>query len=343
VTSATARRAAADPTAMGSTTLGLVRLTVYAAFTALLMPLQALAVVTRLPLRTALPLWYHGICTRLLGLDVEVRGAPSTARPTLFVANHASYLDIMVLGAVVPGSFVAKREVRDWPFFGWLARLQRTVFVDRRPSAAQTQRTEIQARLAARENLILFPEGTSSDGNRTLPFKSALFAAAGVGPSAIGRPAATARPPTGEAPPRDAADKTPPRDAADETPPRNAAVGGPAVTVQPVSIACTALDGIPLGRWLRPTYAWYGDMDLASHIWEMVRLGRLTVVVEFHDPVAPGDFSSRKALAEHCRARVADGMSRALSGRDGGPAERRERRRARRARGRARGGARRAA
>jgi len=82
-------------------------------------------------------------------------------------------------------------------------------------------------------------------------------------------------------------------------------------------------------------------MDLASHIWEMVRLGRLTVVVEFHDPVVPADFASRKALAEHCRARVADGMSRALAGHDGDPAERRERRRLRRERARARRRARR--
>ncbi|MEQ8965451.1 MAG: lysophospholipid acyltransferase family protein [Azospirillaceae bacterium] len=296
---------------MGSTLLGVLRLTVYGLFTVVLMPVQAIAVVLRLPLRTALPRWYHRICTRILGLDLEIRGTPSGVRPTLFVANHASYLDIMVLGAIIPGSFVAKREVRDWPFFGWLARLQRTVFVDRRPSAADAQRTEIRSRLAARENLILFPEGTSSDGNRTLPFKSALFAAAGVTPDAVGGGKAAAGP-----------------DPA-------------AVTVQPVSIACTALDGIPLGRWLRPVYAWYGDMDLASHIWEMVRLGRLTVVVEFHDPVAPADFASRKALAEHCRARVADGMSRALAGRDGDPAERRERRRLRRERARARRRARR--
>lgn len=268
------RAAAGPPGRLGSDALGASRLAVYGLFTLVLMPVQALAVALKLPLRTALPLWYHGVCLKILGFDLTVRGTISRDRPTLFVSNHCSYLDITVLGALIPGSFVAKREVGTWPFFGWLAKLQRTVFVDRRPGAARDQRSQIERRLADGDFLILFPEGTSSDGNRVLPFKSALFAAAEVGPE--GRP----------------------------------------VTVQPVSVACTTLDGIPIGRWLRPAYAWYGDMELVSHMWRMVRLGRIGLVVEFHPPVDPRTFGSRKDLARHCRDAVADGMSRALSGRD---------------------------
>ena len=85
--------------------------------------------------------------------------------------------------------------------------------------------------------------------------------------------------------------------------------------LQPISIACTALDGIPLGRGWRRLYAWYGDMDLAPHLWQVTKLGRLTVVVEFHAPVTVADFASRKALAQHCWAVVADGMARANAGR----------------------------
>lgn len=101
------------------------------------------------------------------------------AQPTLYIINHCSYLDIGVLGSLIGGSFVAKAEVAGWPLFGWLARLQRTVFVNRqRRTDTAGQRNEIARRLEIGDSLILFPEGTSSDGNRVLPFKTALFSAA---------------------------------------------------------------------------------------------------------------------------------------------------------------------
>ena len=82
---------------------------------------------------------------------------------------------------MIPGSFIAKSEVARWPFFGWLAKLQRSVFVDRQVRSTATQRDAIGERLAAGDALILFPEGTSGDGNRVLPFKSALFARRATG------------------------------------------------------------------------------------------------------------------------------------------------------------------
>jgi 1-acyl-sn-glycerol-3-phosphate acyltransferase len=92
-----------------------------------------------------------------------------------------SWLDILVLSAVAPVSFVAKREVNGWPFFGSLARLQRTVFVDRtRRHAVGRSHDEMQERLREDDILVLFPEGTSSDGRRVLPFKTSFFGAAGL-------------------------------------------------------------------------------------------------------------------------------------------------------------------
>ncbi len=88
-----------------------------------------------------------------------------------------------------------------------------------------------------------------------------------------------------------------------------------AVTVQPVSIAYTRLDGMPLGRALRPFFAWYGSMSLAPHLWRMLGLGRLEVVVEFHPPTSLAACGSRKALARYCEERVAEGLANALSGR----------------------------
>jgi 1-acyl-sn-glycerol-3-phosphate acyltransferase len=258
---------------LGSPFLGAARLAAYLAFTLALIPVQAVLVATGSRFRDRLPYRYHRICARLLGIALDVVGRPSADRPMLVVSNHSSYLDIVVLGGLVPGSFVAKTEVGAWPFFGLLAKLQRTVFVDRKVRNAAAHRDDMRARIEAGDVLILFPEGTSSDGNRTLPFKTALFSVAGT------------------------------------------RAGDRPVTVQPVSVAATRLDGIPLGRGLRPLYAWYGDMDLVGHLWRMVGLGRLTVRVQFHDPVTVDDFPSRKALGEHCWQVIAGGVAAAVSGR----------------------------
>ncbi|MDR3518657.1 MAG: lysophospholipid acyltransferase family protein [Azospirillaceae bacterium] len=257
----------------GSLILGLFRLIGFGLWTIMMVPVQASALALKLQHHTVIiPRLFHRVCARLLGFRLTVIGTPSTRRPTLYVANHSSYMDVVVLGGLIEGSFVAKTEVAGWPLFGMLAKLQRTVFVARRVRKVAAERDDIKTRLLAGDNLILFPEGTSSDGNRTLPFKSALFSVAST------------------------------------------QINDAPIAVQPISVTCTALDGIPLGWTLRSIYAWYGDMDLAPHIWNMVQLGRLTVVVEFHEPVTLDDFSSRKALAEFCQATIAAGVGRAIAG-----------------------------
>ena len=257
---------------IGSPLLRVSRLALYLCWTLLLMPVQAAGLLLRCRWVATFPCLYHRACCRLLGLRVRPIGAPSDSRPVLFAANHVSYLDITVLGSLLPASFVAKHEVRRWPLFGWLARLQRSVFVDRQVRSTAQQRDSIARRLAAREALILFPEGTSGDGNRILPFKSALFSVAD-------------HPEVGT------------------------------VTVQPVSIAYTRLDGMPIGRHLRPLFAWYGSMAMAPHLWTVLGLGKVEIVVEFHRPTTLADCGSRKALARYCQDRVAQGLAQALSGR----------------------------
>lgn len=258
---------------LGSPLRAAIRLLLYLGFTLLIMPVQAVALMLGLPLAKRLPLWYHRQCCPILGLKVERRGQQSEVHPTLYVSNHVSYFDIMVLGALIEGSFVAKAEVAQWPLFGWLAKLQRSIFVERRSAKVAFYRDEMSERLEAGDSLILFAEGTSGDGNRVLPFKSALFAVAEQRPR--GRP----------------------------------------LSVQPVSVAYTRLDDVPMGRYLRPFFAWYGDMDLASHIWQAAGLGWVTVVVEFHAPVTIEALGSRKVLSDYCHAHVAAGMASALAGR----------------------------
>jgi 1-acyl-sn-glycerol-3-phosphate acyltransferase len=141
-------------------------------------PLQWISVRLRLPSRRWIPLLFHRICARLFGLRVSVRGAPAIERPLLLVANHSSWLDITVLTSIVPVVFVAKSEIAGWPLFGLFAKLQRSVFVDRnrRQATGDVTRT-IGARLAEGDPVVLFGEGKASDGNRVLPFRSALLGA----------------------------------------------------------------------------------------------------------------------------------------------------------------------
>ena len=262
-----------EPTVLQSRITAAARATVYVTFTLALVPVQAFALLLRLPLSRRLPLWYHRICCRLLGIRREVYGRRSRTRPTLFVANHSSYLDIPIYGALIPGSFVAKSEVAEWPLFGLLAKLQRSVFVDRRVRTSHLQATALGRRLEGGDSIILFPEGTSDDGNHILPFKSALLSVAEY------------------------------------------RVQGKPLTVQPVSLTYSRLDGMPIGRHLRPYFAWYGDMDMISHATDLFGLGRLTVTVLFHPTVTIDEFGSRKALAQHCHEQILRSHADSLSGR----------------------------
>lgn len=99
-------------------------------------------------------------------------------RAVLYVSNHVSWADIVVIGSVAPVAFVAKREVASWPLVGVTAKIQRTVFVDRtRRHQAAVAVADIVKRLKDGLSVVLFAEGTSSDGNRVLPFRSALLGA----------------------------------------------------------------------------------------------------------------------------------------------------------------------
>jgi len=142
-------------------------------------PVQLTALALKLPAAGRIPMAFHRGVLRIFGISIVSEGRMRAERPTLFVGNHISYLDIFVIGAVVEGSFVAKAEVATWPVAGFYAKLQRTIFVERsRRAAVGAQRDQLQRRLEEGVNVILFPEGTSHDGARVLPFKSALFAAA---------------------------------------------------------------------------------------------------------------------------------------------------------------------
>lgn len=112
---------------------------------------------------------------KCIGHKLIIKGELSQAAPTLFVANHSSYIDILVLGTFVPARFVAKKEVAKWPIMGWLATNQGTIYIDRSRNAIADGTEKLVEYLDQGESLILFPEGTTSDGCRVLPFGSSFF------------------------------------------------------------------------------------------------------------------------------------------------------------------------
>ena len=228
------------------------------ALTVPLMPVQAVLVRVAPKAARRFPHWYHRKVCRLLGITLKIDGAVAPGA-VLLVSNHTSWLDIPVLSAVAPLSFVAKKEVGGWPFVASLARLQRTVFVDRtKRQAAGEAADEITARLESGDTIVLFAEGTSSDGNRVLPFKTSLFGA--VKPGAGG--------------------------------------GVPvAAFVQTVAVVYTHLYGIPLVRADRPRVGWYGDMEMQSHAWGVLKAGPLTATIRIGAPVPLEHFTDRKDLA----------------------------------------------
>lgn len=251
-------------------------LTAFLALTLPLMPLQAVFVRIWPSAARRFPHWYHRQVCHLLGVRLHIDGAVAPGKPVLLVSNHTSWLDIPVLSAVAPVSFVAKREVGTWPFVSSLARLQRTVFVDRdRKSAAGQSANEIAERLGQGDTVVLFAEGTSSDGNRVLPFLTSLFAAA-------------------------------------KPPPGNNVLPPPEAVVQTLSVVYTKLHGVPLGYADRPSVSWYGDMEMTSHAWKLLQAGPLDVSICIGPPIPLADFADRKALARHSETEVRRNVIRLL-------------------------------
>ncbi|MGA7997936.1 MAG: lysophospholipid acyltransferase family protein, partial [Bradyrhizobium sp.] len=193
----------------------------FLALTLALLPLQLIAILFDLRLQRSIPLLCHRMLCALIGVRIRQVGTRSTASPALILSNHVSWLDISVISALSPVVFVAKSEVARWPVFGWLAKLQRTVFIDRQArhqTGAATRK--IAGRLLGGDAVVLFAEGTSSDGTRVLPFRSALV---GAVHHALGN-------------------------SAHHT----------SIIVQPMSLAYVGFGGVPIGRALRERVAWYG-------------------------------------------------------------------------------------
>ncbi len=214
-----------------------------------------------------LPQLYHRFVCALLGVRITIHGKLPDARPLLIVSNHCSWLDIPVLSAVAPLSFIAKQEVAGWPVVGWLAKLQRTIFVDRtRRNHTGAVNRRMAERLAAGDVMVLFPEGTSSDGNTVLPFRSALIGAIQDSP--------------------EPGEKSAP------------------LLVVPMAITYLRVNGMPMGRQHRPLAAWHGDKELVPHVWRLLKSGTIDVAVALASPIEVTEVGQRKSVAMEAERQV---------------------------------------
>ena len=226
--------------------------------------------------RMDVTMWFHKYCCFLFNIHIHVIGesARQKSRPVIYLCNHMSYLDIIVLGSVIDGCFVAKSEVAKWPGFGFLAKLQKTIFIVRDKAALKESRKAIADAMADDNDIILFPEGTSTDGWDVQQFRAGLLGIFFPDEKGSG---------------------------GDYEVIDNA-------LVQPVAIKHIKTDGISVTKDrqdLRDLYAWYGDMDMAPHLWDFAHTLRTDVEIHMMRPLSTNDFVHRFDIANAAQERVA--------------------------------------
>ncbi len=231
-----------------------------------IIPLQALINALKLPFWGVLPRFFHRLGCIFLGMRVTVIGQPSTGRPTLLVSNHVSWTDIVAIGSVADVTFVAKREVGKWPFVGMMADLQRTIYVDRtRRSDAGRTAEAMGQHMAGNNAVLLFAEGQSDIGTHVLPFRSALIGAA-----------------------------------------QHAMIeaGAKDVMIQPLTIAYTRLQGLPVSRNERSLIAWIKSKSVKQNIREILSGPVKDVTVAFGTPMPLNEGDNRKAVSKAAENQV---------------------------------------
>ncbi len=212
------------------------------------------------------PILAHRALGFALGLKVKQIGKPASDKPTLLVSNHISWLDIPAIGGLVPLSFVAKAEVGRWPVVGFLANLQKTIYVDRQ-KRTDTGRVaeEMGERMSDGRAVVLFAEGTSDIGLHVLPFRSALVGAT------------------------------------------QAAMKNDNLTemyIQPMAIAYTHLNGLPISSAERSKIAWVGDMGIEDNIGDILSSGTKSISVMFGEPILVKKGDDRKLVTKQAEEAV---------------------------------------
>lgn len=238
-------------------------------FTVICIPVQSLFIKLPGSPKINFARFYWRTVARILGVDFRIFGkieeeqkqskVDGKKRPVIYVLNHTSWLDITVAGGLLPAAFVAKEEVGSWPVVSTLCRLGRVLFVSRQRQSTVKEQQTMEKRLEDGGSLILFPEGTSTEGSHLSPFLSSFFV--------LAKPIS-----------------------------KNIAYEIP--IIQPVSVVYDRLGMLPVNRLRRPICSWYGDMELTPHLWDFCKWSGMRASIIFHKPLDPHEFKNRKQLAQ---------------------------------------------
>ena len=234
-----------------------------------LMPLQwVLMRFTRGRTAFVLPRWWFGCLRRALGIRAEVVGTPRDGGGTVFVGNHISHYDIVLLGSQLRARFIAKDDMERWPGMRFVGELGQTLFISRRRRDAANVAANLAAQMRPDHDLVLFAEGTTSSGERVAPFKSSLFSLF-LGPQAAGQ-TWTLQPFT--------------------------------LDIRSVDGRALSMGGD------RDGYAFHSDMEAGAHVRQFLRRSGAVVRVVFHPPIAIPPDVDRKVLAAQVHDIVASGL-----------------------------------
>jgi len=246
-----------------------LKMLAFALTTLALIPMQLLVLqFTKGPVAYILPhYWGKAVC-RIFNITVLVRKKPEKNHQCIFISNHLSYLDIPAISSIITASFVAKKDVASWPVFGFLSKLQQTAYISRDRADATKGKQTLETMLAERKSLIIFPEGTSTDGRDVRPFKSSLFSIAlnnsadnlYIQPFTIKMETVDKR---------------------------------PIKTQQDRDIYAWHIDM---------------DTPLAEHLWAFASSQGATISLTFHDAFPAKTHPDRKILAKHCHNTVSNGL-----------------------------------
>ncbi len=246
-----------------------LKMLVFALMTLCLIPFQAIIIIFHKGSGAyIIPYIWQNLTCCIFRIKHEIIGEPIKDKQTIHVSNHISYLDIPLIGSTLKASFVAKSDVASWPVFGYLSKLQQTAFISRSSTDVRKGTNLLNTMLNEGKSLIIFPEGTSTEGTEVIPFKSSLFSVITnseveeltIQPMTLSMKTVNGRFPSNQ-------------------------------------------NERDIYAWHRNM-----DTSLASHLWRFAKGKGAIITLSFHSPINTKKFSDRKTLAKECHSTVSNGL-----------------------------------
>ncbi len=213
---------------------------------------------------------FFTLAVKIMGVKVGQQGFENIPKDSvLFVSNHTSYLDILVLGSKIKVRFTPKIEISKWPILNFIVNLSLPVYIHRNASKSIEQKQKIREIIEGGDSILMFPESTTNDGREVLPFKSSLFSV---------------------------------------TEPEKDTHEDDHIAIQPISIVYTHIDGEIATEHNMDKVAWYGDMKFLPHFWKLLACRGAKVKILYHSELYYEDFGDRKTLSKHCEDVITKGV-----------------------------------